>query len=236
MLRRRFQPDPCYPRYPQGRPQDSPWANREGESEGCFAAQSGPPETEESSKPPPPRKQRKSARTEAAEATGGAPRKKREAKGKPDADPTFRKRPADPEPSGEGNAKGDRGGSSSRNPKGTSFGWNLGKPTELAPSGTPPRASSEAARSRRIPGSGTGKRPRAPNGTREGSRKAFGPCRRPDGTDRGRKASAGTPPGTERSAPGQWGLAATPAPILFGQGDSHFSAPSFPTGSRSAEK
>ena len=85
-------------------------------------------------------------------------------------------------------------------------------------------------------GSGTGKRPRARNGTRQGSREAFGLCRRPDGTDRGRKASAGTPPGTERSAPGQWGLAATPAPIsVWARGQSLF-RPACPTCRRSAQK
>jgi hypothetical protein len=66
----------------------------------------------------PPRKRTPSFGMEVTEAEVGRSRKKREAQ----ADPTFFGRPAEPEPSGEGPANGNRPGSQDlgRNPAGVS--------------------------------------------------------------------------------------------------------------------
>jgi hypothetical protein len=197
MSRRSFQPDPCYPRYPQGDSEDSPWANREAESEGCFAAQSGPPETEESSKPPPSRKLPMSARTEAAEATGGAPGRSARQRGNPMPTPLS-------EASGESGALGRR--KREREPSRLVLGGTRKGPPRLRLWLEP--GETDGACFIGDPNPGLFRRRKASEDTRIGDREApSGVERNPKGKPRSLRALSAT----RRDRPGPQGLGRNPA-------------------------
>ena len=184
----------------------------------------------------PPLERRISARSEVSKAGGtGAVRKKREAEAQAEADPTFLSdSPAEPEPSGEGTAKGKpakfallgtrtgpdevRFDRLSWEPAEVRFGWNpQGSSPRFASAGDPgdPAEFALTAIRKGLVEVRFVESPWEPGEVRfEGNPKGNRP--RPQGLGRNPIPET-TPSPHRRGEPdgGQWGLVATPAPIAF---------------------